>query len=574
MSESEHDTYWPGYVDALSNMVLALIFVVLVLALALSQYSAMSARQIAEDILESQSASTAGAPENAAEMPATEVISAQSATEVAEEYPSEAQSRASGSERATADAKESAEQTDIPVQTGAPPAPLLPLVIRVLEDEPHFFTAAEAVRVEDADGDLSSVELSVLNGTLRVEPREDLEIIGQDSARLMLRGPQDKIAAVLGSLSYQGAQDYFGKDNLVLRASDASGGETVSVADLTVTPVNDAPVGVDGRITALADQPYVFSLRDFVYSDVEDDRLLALRLEGTVEEGQLLAGAAEVGPGSLIAAEQVRRGELVFLPPVDAAGVGPIIVLVRVVDAGGVENGGQDTAESPSRINIDLLPVAGRMQSPAENTVAELPKRDPGPMPVRNLSSTAPGEEIREMTEPALPEASFAEEMESEGQDPALSSSAALTTQDPTRPGAADDAGNVLEARIQPDAAADEEIEVMAPSSLSTGPTGEIVIQFPDRVVALDESTTEILAQQIRLLGEPAQLRLSVVILSPFPNLTVERSVAMTRGISVWQRLLAAGVPADAMTIRIEQKQRTARLGEVRISRIVQPSAD
>jgi len=574
MSESEHDTYWPGYVDALSNMVLALIFVVLVLALSLSHYSAMSARQIAEEIVESQSASTADAPENAAEMRATEVMSAQSATEVAEGNPSEAQSSASGSERATADAQESAEQTEISVQTGAPPAPLLPLVIRVLEDEPHFFTAAEAVRVEDADGDLSSVELSVLNGTLRVEPREDLEIIGQDSARLMLRGPQDKIAAVLGSLSYQGAQDYFGKDNLVLRASDASGGETVAVADLTVTPVNDAPVGMDGRITALADQPYVFSLRDFVYLDVEDDRLLALRLEGTVEDGQLLAGAAEVGPGSLIAAEQVRRGELVFLPPVDAAGVGPISVLVRVVDAGGVENGGQDTAERPSRINIDLLPVAGRMQSPAENTVAELPERDPGPVPVRNLSSTAPGEEIREMTALALPEASFAEEMESEGQDPALSSSAALTTQDPTRPGAADDAGNVLEARIQPDAAADEEIEVMAPSSLSTGPTGEIVVQFPDRVVALDESTAEILAQQIRLLGEPDQLRLSVVILSPFPNLTVERSVAMTRGISVWQRLLAAGVPADAMTIRIEQEQRTARLGEVRISRITPTSAD
>ena len=47
MRESENETYWPGYVDALSNMVLALIFVVLVLALALSQYSAMAARQLA-----------------------------------------------------------------------------------------------------------------------------------------------------------------------------------------------------------------------------------------------------------------------------------------------------------------------------------------------------------------------------------------------------------------------------------------------------------------------------------------------------------------------------------------------
>jgi hypothetical protein len=307
----------------------------------------------------------------------------------------------------------------------------------------------------------------------------------------------------------------------------------------------------------LTEQAFVFSLRDFPYSDVEDDRLSGIRLDRSVELGTLLLGTAEVDPGTVISADQIRGGEFVFVPPSDGGVTEPIRFLVTVIDAGGVENGGQDTAEAPS-----------------ENTVSELPERDPGEAPVRNVSSTSPGEEIQEMTELDVPAAGLTEETQGEGQDPDISTTASLATQDPTRPGAADDAGNVLDARIQPDVSADDEVKVITPSSLSTGPTGEIVVQFPDRVVALDQGSSEILAQQIRLLGEPSGLRLSLAVLSPFPNLTVERSVAMTRGISIWQNLIAAGVPADAMTIRIERELRSARLGEVRISRAPPMSTD
>lgn len=610
MSESENETYWPGYVDALSNMVLALIFVVLVLALALSQYSAMAARQLAAEIVQSESATKGEEAESPEEAEPTNVLALQGAEQGMEAQPSEAQTTGSRSElssaeaggiveaaspgaqsaapaeaaagagaRSTAELQDTAQgtaqgQAEISAPTEAPPAPMLPLVIRVTEDLPHRFASDEGVRVEDLDGNLVGVELSVLNGTLGAAPGEGIEMTGAETGQLGLRGPQDKIAEALGSLVYQGAPNYFGKDNLVLRARDGSGGETVSVAQLMVAPVNDAPIGEEARVMALTEQAFVFSLRDFPYSDVENDSLSGIRVDRSVEVGQLLLGTAKISSGTVISADQIQRGEFVFVPPPDGSVFEPIRFLVTIIDAGGVENGGQDTAETPSEIMIELISIAGRLQSTGETTVSELPERDPDEAPVQNVSSTSPGDEVQEMTEPDMPEVSLVEEAQGEGQDPDTPSTASLATQDPTSPGGADDAGNVLEAQIQADVAADEAVEVIAPSSLSAGPAGEIVIQFPDRVVALDDGSAEILAQQIRLLGEPSGLRLSLVVLSPFPNLTVERSVAMTRGISVWQRLIAAGVPADAMTIQIDRELRSARLGEVRISRAAQLSED
>lgn len=607
MSEYENETYWPGYVDALSNMVLALIFVVLVLGLTLSQYSVMSARQIAEEIVQSDSAAKGEAAESAEEEAVpTNFLALQRAAQRMEAPPSDAQTSGSQSElpspeeggvanaasvgarsatpaeaasvagvRSTAELQDTVQhQAEIGAPPEALPAPMLPLVIRVTEDLPHRFASDEGVRLEDVDSDLVGVELSVLNGTLGAAPGEGIEMTGAETGQLGLRGPQDKIAEALGSLVYQGAPNYFGKDNLVLRARDRSGDETVSVAQLMVAPVNDAPIGEEARVTALTEQAFVFSLRDFPYSDVENDSLSGIRVDRSVELGQLLLGTAKVSPGTVISADQIQRGEFVFVPPPDGSVFEPIRFLVTIIDAGGVENGGQDTAETPSEIMIELISIAGRLQSTGETTVSELPERDRDEAPVQNVSSTSPGDEVQEMTEPDMPEVSLVEEAQGEGQDPDTPSTASLATQYPTSPGGADDAGNVLEAQIQADVAADEAVEVIAPSSLSAGPAGEIVIQFPDRVVALDDGSAEILAQQIRLLGEPSGLRLSLVVLSPFPNLTVERSVAMTRGISVWQRLIAAGVPADAMTIQIDREFRSARLGEVRISRAAQLSED
>jgi hypothetical protein len=48
MESGRSTNYWPGFVDALSNMVLAMIFVVLVLALAMGTYATLAAEEIAK----------------------------------------------------------------------------------------------------------------------------------------------------------------------------------------------------------------------------------------------------------------------------------------------------------------------------------------------------------------------------------------------------------------------------------------------------------------------------------------------------------------------------------------------
>jgi hypothetical protein len=51
MENGRSTNYWPGFVDALSNMVLAMIFVVLVLGLAMGMYATLAADAIAKRLM-------------------------------------------------------------------------------------------------------------------------------------------------------------------------------------------------------------------------------------------------------------------------------------------------------------------------------------------------------------------------------------------------------------------------------------------------------------------------------------------------------------------------------------------
>jgi uncharacterized SAM-binding protein YcdF (DUF218 family) len=52
--KSGGDSYWPGFVDALTNVVIAMIFVVVVLAISLSFAAQMMGRKLAQQIIEQQ----------------------------------------------------------------------------------------------------------------------------------------------------------------------------------------------------------------------------------------------------------------------------------------------------------------------------------------------------------------------------------------------------------------------------------------------------------------------------------------------------------------------------------------
>ena len=60
------DSYWPGFVDALTNVVIAMIFVVVVLALSLSFAAQMMGKKIAEQIVKQHTAAAAASAAQAA----------------------------------------------------------------------------------------------------------------------------------------------------------------------------------------------------------------------------------------------------------------------------------------------------------------------------------------------------------------------------------------------------------------------------------------------------------------------------------------------------------------------------
>jgi hypothetical protein len=56
------DSYWPGFVDALTNVVIAMIFVVVVLAIALSFAAQMMGKKLAEQYIKEHTAKMTQAP--------------------------------------------------------------------------------------------------------------------------------------------------------------------------------------------------------------------------------------------------------------------------------------------------------------------------------------------------------------------------------------------------------------------------------------------------------------------------------------------------------------------------------
>jgi len=58
--------YWPGFVDALTNVVIAMVFVIVVLAIALSFAAQLMGKRVAEQLIKQHNAATAAAAASAA----------------------------------------------------------------------------------------------------------------------------------------------------------------------------------------------------------------------------------------------------------------------------------------------------------------------------------------------------------------------------------------------------------------------------------------------------------------------------------------------------------------------------
>ncbi|KIQ78354.1 T1SS-143 repeat domain-containing protein, partial [Aeromonas sp. L_1B5_3] len=136
--------------------------------------------------------------------------------------------------------------------------PTAPLVAK--EDMPYRI---DGLQVKDVDAGNSPIEvrLSVGHGTLTLAAGSGVTVTGSGTGSLVLSGSLAAINALLaGGVTYQGAQDFNGQDQLTMVTNDlgntGSGGalSDTDVVPIEVLPVNDAPVNqLPGSMTVKED---------------------------------------------------------------------------------------------------------------------------------------------------------------------------------------------------------------------------------------------------------------------------------------------------------------------------------
>ncbi|MEO1634696.1 MAG: DUF4347 domain-containing protein [Cyanobacteria bacterium J06631_9] len=135
------------------------------------------------------------------------------------------------------------------------------------------------ITVTDADGNLATTQLSVLNGILTVDLAGGASISAgeNDSNTITLSGSEAEINAALDTLIYQGSTNFFGNDTLTITSTDTTGIplSTSDTLDIEVTAVEDAPthaIDIDspeGSLNPTVEESTLLSLNGIIVSDAE-----------------------------------------------------------------------------------------------------------------------------------------------------------------------------------------------------------------------------------------------------------------------------------------------------------------
>ncbi|MCB1870742.1 MAG: DUF2341 domain-containing protein, partial [Gammaproteobacteria bacterium] len=136
-------------------------------------------------------------------------------------------------------------------------------------------------------------------------------------------------------------------------ADDLNLQDTDTVA-ITVTPVNDAPTGTNGTITAIEDTDYVFSTSDFGFSDADGDAFDRVWIATLPSQGTLKWNGSGFSAGNYIMAEDIDLGLLTWTPPANVSGAALTSFTFQVQD---------DSASS----NLDLTPNTMTVDVTAQN---------------------------------------------------------------------------------------------------------------------------------------------------------------------------------------------------------------
>ena len=152
-------------------------------------------------------------------------------------------------------------------------------------------------------------------------------------------------------------------DQFSFLLSDASGLSQSGVAMVNIDGVADAPVGRDGSLSAVEDEPYVIQRDDFGFSDIEGDNFSAIISTDPPVVGSLFSGADPVSAdpvsaGEKVTIETIDSGELIYRAPANLNGVGVDRIGFRVVDDGDQVNATGSNVDAETRfLSVDVKPV-------------------------------------------------------------------------------------------------------------------------------------------------------------------------------------------------------------------------
>ncbi len=152
-------------------------------------------------------------------------------------------------------------------------------------------TNGNAISIEDADGDIQTVTITISNGTLDLTDIVGLTISGDGSSNIVITGGSlADINAALANAVFTPDENFNGDATIEITTEDPKGGTDTEVITIEVTPVNDSPVATDEMLTTEEDTPVSGDLSDNV-TDVDGDDLTFTVVPGTgpsASEGELV----------------------------------------------------------------------------------------------------------------------------------------------------------------------------------------------------------------------------------------------------------------------------------------------
>ena len=226
--------------------------------------------------------------------------------------------------------------------------------------------ALGGISVNDVDGNLSTVQLGVTQGTVTVNLAGGATISSgaNGTATLTLAGTQAQINAALGTLVYQGTLNYNGPDMLTVTSTDGNAVTDVDTVTITVSPVNDAPT-----ITALADQVIpedgTTGALPFTVSDVET-------AAGSLTVTAASSNTTIIPNGNLTLVDLGGGNWTIAATPALNQNGGPVTITVTVSDGTTTTNETFDVTVSPVNDAPTVTALADQV-IPEDGTTGALP---------------------------------------------------------------------------------------------------------------------------------------------------------------------------------------------------------